>query len=58
MFVIFIIFSLCSNVAIPFSDPFMLNRGYSVLWLIILYIIGAGLKKIKYVTKKAKSIGF
>jgi len=58
MVVIFIVFSLFSNIAIPFSDPFMLNRGYSVLWLIILYIIGAGLKKNQTCDKKSKKYWF
>ncbi len=29
------------------ADPFVTNHGYSALWLIVLYIIGALMKKIK-----------
>ena len=54
MAILLIVFSLFSNIAIPFSDPFMIERGYSVLWLVILYIIGAGFKKNYVVYKKSK----
>lgn len=41
-----IIITLFSMLSV-FADPFNLNAGYSALWLIVLYIIGALAKRVK-----------
>ena len=56
--IMLIVYSFFSNIAIPYSDPFMLKRGYSAFWLIILYVIGAGLKKNKICEQISKRIWF
>lgn len=38
-------FCLYSSLAKLWSDPFVLNSGYSMLWLATLYVIGAWLKR-------------
>lgn len=43
--IIFLLFSIFGTVSNYFSDTFKLNNGYSFLWLMCLYIIGAYLKK-------------
>ena len=52
LLIIFIWFSVIQTI----SDPFKMNRGYSFAWFIILYCIGAGIKKLdlqeKYSTKR------
>ena len=37
-----------------YSDPFALNYGYSTLWLMILYLIGAYYRKYDAIPKKKK----
>lgn len=41
----------CVIPSIFHSDPFVLQRGYSVLWLCILYIIGGSIKKFNFLKK-------
>lgn len=48
--VIFFIFSFLSTFASKF-DPFTLNKGYSFLWLLFLYIIGSLFKKFSILHK-------
>lgn len=43
----FLVFSCYGRMNGHFSDSFQLNGGYSVIWLILLYICGAWLKKCK-----------
>lgn len=43
--VIITVYSLYSTLASPLSDTFKLGGGYSVIWLIIMYILGACIKK-------------
>lgn len=43
--VISIVFFLYSTIVSPVFDPFQLSDGYSILWFIILYLIGGWLKK-------------
>lgn len=53
----FIAFSLCTAVifgVLPFlfnNDLFVLNKGYSFVWLSYLYIIGAGFRKFNLVQR-------
>lgn len=42
---IIIVFSIYGTVSKVFGDPFFIGDGYSVLWLCILYILGAWIKK-------------
>lgn len=49
------VFSFYATVIRDIGDPFNLEKGYSFLWLTVLYIIGACIRKyemIKYVEKK------
>ena len=39
------IFSVYGTISKVFGDPFFLGDGYSVLWLCILYFLGAWIKK-------------
>lgn len=55
--VIFFIFSFYGTVANYFSDPFKLNNGYSFLWLLLLYLIGAIIRKLD-IFKSIKTINF
>lgn len=48
-----LIFSLYSTAASLFREPFNLNEGFSTLWLVILYIIGAWMKKCR-IPEKAR----
>ncbi len=43
--IIILFFSSYSTIAGRFSDPFCLNNGFSFLWLIALYLLGAWIKK-------------
>jgi surface polysaccharide O-acyltransferase-like enzyme len=38
------VFSIYGIISIFFSDPFVLAGGYSLIWLVILYYIGAGFR--------------
>ncbi|MBQ6755749.1 MAG: acyltransferase [Oscillospiraceae bacterium] len=40
-----IIFSVFATYSARYSDPFTMHNGYSFLWLLILYLIGAWAKK-------------
>ncbi len=42
------------------GDPFTLNGGYSVIWLVLLYIVGACIKKYEWGTQflPGKALGF
>lgn len=54
VFMIYIFgFSLYVTIAKVFGDPFILKEGYSFLWLAILYVIGAVIKKYE-IYKKVK----
>ncbi len=54
VFMIYIFgFSLYVTIAKVFGDPFRLKEGYSFLWLAILYVIGAVIKKYE-IYKKVK----
>lgn len=51
MFIIMVVFFSFSSI---YGDPFKLSRGYSTIWLIVLYCIGALAKKIKlFETRKS-----
>jgi hypothetical protein len=39
-------------------DPFVLNGGYSMLWLCILFLVGASVKKINLDISPKKSLVF
>lgn len=41
----FVAFSLYVTIVGLFADPFGLNWGYSVLWLAVMYVVGALIKK-------------
>ncbi len=43
--IIVVFFSFYSTIAGRFSDPFGLNNGHSFLWLLVLYLLGAWIKK-------------
>ncbi|MGM9566799.1 MAG: acyltransferase family protein [Clostridia bacterium] len=45
VFVIVSVFVLYVTVANWFGDCFLLGRGYSFVWLVILYVVGAWMKK-------------
>ena len=55
------LFSCYSAVTCRFYDPFFLNKGYSFIWLSILYFIGALIRKFELYksidNKKRKQIG-
>ena len=51
LILIIALFSLCSTVA----DPFIINNGYSAIWLIALYVIGALSKRVR-LFEKVKSL--
>lgn len=48
----FIIIVLLFSVLELFGDPFVLNSGYSAIWLIILYCVGVLAKRIKLFESK------
>lgn len=50
-FVFFSIFVGYISVAGVFYDPFIVQGGYSFLWLLIMYIMGAFLKKCRLIDK-------
>ncbi len=52
---IFILFSAATMLNLHDKDTFNLNRGYSVLWLVCLYIVGAYLKKYPLRLSKSKA---
>jgi surface polysaccharide O-acyltransferase-like enzyme len=52
--IIFLVFSVYSSFSIHYSSPFKLNDGYSVLWFISLYTIGAIMNKTEF-PKKIKN---
>lgn len=54
---IFFIFSFYGTFSAKF-DPFTLNRGYSFLWLLFLYIIGALFKKYSILEKIKISLSY
>ena len=43
---LFLFFSCFGTVAAYFGDPFAVNEGFSVFWLMVLYIVGSTLKKL------------
>ncbi len=46
--VTFILFSVCTMIAkVFFVDPFSLVGGYSLIWLVILYVFGACLRELE-----------
>ena len=45
IFISFAVFSVYASFASIIGNPFNLELGYSVIWLVILYFIGAGIKK-------------
>ena len=45
------VFSIYGTISKIFGDPFFLGDGYSVLWLTILYFLGAWMKKYEIVNK-------
>ncbi len=49
LIVLFVVIETLSPVA-----PFKLNGGYSMLWLVVLYIIGAGIKRYNFGIKLKK----
>lgn len=55
---IIIIFSVYPTLASLYKEPFGLMEGYSMLWLIIMYFIGAWLKKNSIVEKMDKNKTF
>lgn len=57
MLTIFVIFSVFTTFSKYFSDIFLLNYGYSFIWLLLLYILGACIKKSEFLDKfKIKTI--
>ncbi len=44
---IIIIYSVYAGIMGKFNDPFSIKNGASFIWLLLLYIIGASLKKLK-----------
>ncbi len=55
IFVLFLVFSCYANCARFLGDVFSLGGGYSFVWLVILYLIGAWMKKCD-IPKKVNSI--
>lgn len=52
-------FSFLATIITRYSDPFSLNGGYGMVWLIFLYFIGAIVKKYKIENKiKVSSLAF
>ena len=45
IFILFAVFICYGNLSRHFYDGFYLNDGYSLIWLMILYLIGAWMKK-------------
>ena len=46
--VTFMLFSVCTMIAkVFFADPFSLVGGYSLIWLVILYVFGACLRELE-----------
>ena len=45
------IFSLYGIISVFFSDPFVMNGGYSLFWLAILYYLGAGINRFNITPK-------
>lgn len=43
--IIFLVFSCYASVSALLGDPFKLSEGYSFIWLVFLYFIGAWIKK-------------
>ena len=48
---IFLVFSCYANFARIFSDAFILKGGYSFIWLVLMYLVGAWMKKHKITEK-------
>ncbi len=54
--VVFLVFSCYSNYCITkYGDVFKLGNGYTFVWLVIMYLIGAWLKKCE-IPKKTKAV--
>lgn len=51
IFILFLLFSCYGTVARLWVDVMGLYDGYSFLWLTVLYVIGAGLKRIEFFRK-------
>lgn len=45
IFIVFAVFICYGNLSRHFNDGFYLNDGYSLIWLVFLYLIGAWMKK-------------
>ena len=45
------IFSMYPTIASLYKEPFNLNEGYSMIWLIIMYLVGAWLRKNSMIEK-------
>lgn len=43
--ILFAVFSVFATLASTFADPFQLKNGYSFVWLGVLYVIGAWVRK-------------
>ena len=50
-FVLFVVFSTGGGIIGRNADSFALRNGYSVLWIVLLYLLGASLKKIEFEQK-------
>ncbi len=53
---VFVLFCILPLISYKESDPFVLNKGYSVLWLICMYFIGAGIKKFGLFAEKLSKV--
>lgn len=61
LLIIIIIFSVYGTALSFVSDSFVMNNGYSVFWFILLYLLGAIIKKKKidrYISKKKMLLYF
>lgn len=54
--VLFLVFSCFATPANAISDVFQLTGGYSVIWLVLMYLVGAWLKKNEITTKLSSII--
>lgn len=55
---LFVILFICFSVLETLFDIFKLSKGYSLMWLIILYIMGAIIKKCEIGNKTNKYLAF
>lgn len=56
LYIMFVVFSFISTLIM--KDPYNLNRGYSLIWLLLLFVVGGALKRLDICNKISSKISF